>query len=619
MYIYIAGHYSSGLTGGTVTVTLDTIQNTTSIETETTFHSSYLSNTIIKNDNYYDDSIKILQNNNQNINNDNNITTPMSVNVTSCQTNLEVPKNGGIKFTGSLSAKFIGLFSSSIAKHVTDALDSEICPNIKLGIDEQLNDMLKKMNEYLRGLIYGNDNTTTISTSTTSSSIAVSASLPSRNRVDVINYATSNDTNSLISWQSDLIIMKGILTKFNNFLASHMDKGLILSFLDWIGWSSNSGGDDDDESNENQKCNSTTDCGLFFRGVNGIIRSLVDSGFVNITKEFKQFAYEIEKVGNFNMTLYNSEIGGLDTLTKIEVLPKYNHTLSLGLESKYGFQGKFMVDLNVNPITDGSADVIIQGATLHESFYVLFNISSVTLDVDLDLGVVKDKLKGMTMGDLADSFSSSNRNNTINLLLSTLAYANVTELSPSIQINSIELIPLSRGDQSTHRNETLETSLDDTINHIILLLLNEYDLLWSKSIVAIAQGPVRKKLNSALENLLSNILSSNEEAKKWRRNEGVLSDYEDDRKFFNFSSSDVIHKIHDAFASEEWISVFNQFLACVTTFIEKKIHGIQAPSTNQTNFDISIHDASISNVDNINRIGKRELAFENIYYVRNPS
>ena len=88
------GRYKSGLTGGKVEVTVQNAPNSP-FEVQTALTSSSFSS------------------------HGTNMNIPFQGNITSCETNLEVPREGGIIFHGSVSAKIIGLFSKSIGKKET--------------------------------------------------------------------------------------------------------------------------------------------------------------------------------------------------------------------------------------------------------------------------------------------------------------------------------------------------------------------------------------------------------------------------------------------------------------------------------------------------------------------
>ena len=586
-----SGQYKAGLAGGTVTVILETIENTTSIQTDFLFHSfdllsNYTQHQYHSNLNHrYDNDTIMLH----------SINAPKDINVTTCQSNLQVPKRGGISFSGSISAKLIGLFSSSIAHHVNTVIQKEICPNIQSGVNDKLNTWLGVLDDYLRNLIdkynnkyksheyydyydYDYDNNYLL--------------LP--RRMDEYDHYNDYNTSELISWKEDLSIIKQMLTTFNRFLSSHMNKGFIISFLEKIGWHNTNINDDDDHDS---RCNSSIDCGLFFRGVNGLIRYLTasSSGAVNITTNSNKISFTIEQIGDVTMIIHSVEIDGLDKLTKIEVVPKYEHIASVVLGSNDGFHIEGSMELNIDPISDG----IIQDGTLHEVFDISLNVSSLEFVADLDVGIRRERLQRITIGDLTQELSFGNKNETINLLLSTLAYANFTQISPKLKIRSFEVMPWNQSNYSA--NELLEASLDETVNHFIQLFLREYEFLWTEAIISLGQGPLRIEANDKLKQLLSNKLwNSNDFINK----DIIYSDNSDDRNFFNFSNSPLIQRIHEAFASKTWVGTMNTFIACVVSYIQNQKHPpLAINGDDEKSFTFAIKDASIQNADRINSIG----------------
>jgi hypothetical protein len=270
------GRYKSGLTGGTLTVTVETIQNKTSIDTETSIKSFYLpmKNTTQKPSLLFKDN-HTLQNERAQ-----KILAPYSGNVTLCQTNLMVPKKGGIIFSGSVSAMIIRLFSSSIANHVTNALSSELCPSIKSGVESSLNRIFRNMDDYLQKLIEQENDEQVIASYQNNDNFL---------QVKDDQNKEIEESKDMMTWDSDMFMLKNMLIGFNSFLASHLNQGLVLSFFDMIGWTGrNSSGTND--------CSLSTDCGFFFRGINGLIRHATQSGSINITTDSKQFSFSLFKI-----------------------------------------------------------------------------------------------------------------------------------------------------------------------------------------------------------------------------------------------------------------------------------------------------------------------------------
>jgi hypothetical protein len=597
------GRYKSGLTGGTVTVTVQTIENTSSVKTETTFQPYYMTKS--NNNDYY----------NSNSNSkytEKKIKAPYEGKITTCETNLEVPKSGGIIFSGSVSAHLIGLFASSIASHVTGVLEGEICPSIKVEVDSGWKKVLNTLDDYLQGLIHGNTRGKTHEKTHEYEHAHDSLSL--QKKVPVYDYKESNnyDSQEIINWESDLLFWKQTLMSVNHFLSSHMNRGIIISLLDKLGWpnynhiSNNNNNNDADDTNDSE-CTSSTDCGLFFRGVNGMIRYMTDSGSVNITTISHSHIFTIEKLGIVTLTPNNIHIAGLDALTKIVISPNSDHSIYLDIESDKGFQVQGRMELKVDPTEGG----MIQDGSLHETFDLVFNVSSISMQTQLDVAILKEKLEDISIGDIINPSLSQNASDNRSALLSSLVYANFTELRPQLHIDSFEFVPLFQ--DKSNIDTSLESSIDEMINNIIKLFLNEYDSLWTESLIAFGQGPVRTNVNHRLEQIISSAIP-----KDYKNNQPnmLIMSSDNDHHYFNFYTSSFVHKVHDFFASGSLISELNSFISCVASYLHNnktfaKSNMMSSDNSSET-FSVEIKDLLIENVDRINNIGKFIMNFERI-------
>ncbi len=489
-----------------------------------------------------------------------NITAPSSGSIATCQTNLEVPKKGGIIFSGSVSAKIISMFSSSIANHVTQVLETQICPSIKTDVDADWTKVLTKLDNFLNHLI-------------------------STNRYLYLQQANPVESDkTVVNWDSDLAILKRSLIKTNQFLSSHMNRGIILSLLDKVGWSYGKLLLNDD----NPRCNSPkTDCGLFFRGVNGLIRYVTNSGTINIVSKdnSRQFVFTIEKFGAVTLTLHSIQISGLDTFTKMALVPKDQHTIFFDVESDKGFEFEGRIELNVDPIEGG----MIQGGSLHESFDLALNISSVSIETELDIAIIREKLEEISLGD-AGIFHA---------LLSSLSYVNFTQFQPQIQFDSFKVIPLFKSE--ANGDNSLEASIDEMINNIIQLFLNEYKLLWTEALIAFGQGPIRSHLNDALKHLIPNLLDRHRDN---NQNATFLAPFKSsDGQYFHFDSNTLIERVHGYFSSKGVIDELNSFIGCVSSFLQNKTMRSNV-SNSSSLFNAGIKEMSVSNINNINSIGE---------------
>ena len=81
------------------------------------------------------------------------IILPHQANVTDCTVHLIVP-DGGIRFTGSVQAKILELFSRKTAETVTNTISSMACPAVIQGVEGGLSDEFVKLDGFLVGLMH---------------------------------------------------------------------------------------------------------------------------------------------------------------------------------------------------------------------------------------------------------------------------------------------------------------------------------------------------------------------------------------------------------------------------------------------------------------------------------
>ena len=342
------GKYKSGLTGGTVKVLVDNIDNEP-IHIETAIIC-----TIIEPPDSDIFSIKF----------------PSRANMTACESNLQVPKDGGISFTGSFSSKFVEIFSTSIAKHVTSALNAQICPQVEKSVNEKLTGLIERIDVFLEGLIFGNMTNGDITNVTSSSvregwhemlvdkvasedissildrkgdpillpsggeedqseithtdtndilsmsNIGVVRELDSVHRFEAIEKRKKSDENAMqrfsiandtqvLQWKEVVILEKSI-DALSSFVNNHLDEGILLDVLNRIGWFGRDQG------------SGCMDCGYFFRGINGLVRNITDNGQIQLDIH-RDVDFVVQNLGRISLSFQNITINGLDTFTRIGV------------------------------------------------------------------------------------------------------------------------------------------------------------------------------------------------------------------------------------------------------------------------------------------------------------
>jgi hypothetical protein len=121
-----------------------------------------------------------------------------------------------------------------------------------------------------------------------SNGIAVFTHVVSRNdlqsysnnpRLDDTRVWNIND-DGVLKW-SEMASLEKSISDMSYFVNNHLDEGVFLKFLRRIGWFHNNSVSDD-----------CTDCGYFFRGMNGLLKSITQDG---------QITFQVNQVINFSL------------------------------------------------------------------------------------------------------------------------------------------------------------------------------------------------------------------------------------------------------------------------------------------------------------------------------
>lgn len=537
--IQCRGRYKAALAGGTVTVLVDNIGDE-ALHIQTAIKSTFLTG----DDDAQDES---------------SIRAPSGANVTVCSTNLQVPKDGGISFSGSISAKFVELFSQAIASKVTSELNSQICPQVKNVVDRNLTDALLKLDSFLGHLIYDEPQDLLIGAS--GLEMDVDEGLYNGN-------GYTNDAD-LLQWD-ELSVLKFVLEQMSDFVNAHLDKGILLDLLDRIGW----------PISNDQSCK---DCGYLFRGVNGLVKNFTDDGQLTIEIE-REFNFGVQNVGDVSIILRNATIGGLDELIRFGIFPAVPRDITPQIMMKY-LALDIDADLKIFPTPGG----IIHGNPLEESFSTFLNASHILLDLAIDLGITRDKIRNITIADLNDPLHRRRR------LLKSVSHVILGKVESAITVETIRIDPLKTSD-------TLEKSLDVMLNNIIILTLREYEEIVSKTIEAALSGPVLEAINDALAKMIRNTTV-------WEPADPVDKDESTD--FFRFNESLAILRLHDYFSSEMFVNKMNAYIACISSYLkENPLHSSPALSIGN-GINALIENFSFEGVA-IDGIGELEWTFRSL-------
>ncbi|KAL3784043.1 hypothetical protein ACHAWO_008033 [Cyclotella atomus] len=413
-----------------------------------------------------------------------------------CITNFEVKE---LQFTGSISSKIIGLFSELIQDKLTEGLNGDVCRVIKKEAEGGLEKGLSVVGRYIAGLVYDPQNVEMGKGDWMGESVSrrleldeqiVAASSSTRERDEISNFETRPINK--VQWERDMPFLKRVLVTTNQFISRHMNEGLILQLLQKLStWPA---------SLTSAAC---TDCGFFFKGINGLIKSLTKgSGVVNIPipetilNFHRNHTFAIPNYGNLTIVARQLQIGGLDNLTSLQLFqPRGDNMLSSALSSEDGLNITFLVDLTVVPSNEGE----FHAGSLNESFLVSLNSSAfnftVEMAVDLDAEIYNRLSVGSFMFGSYTIFDSNR--NALHCILEVLTSVVFTSLRGSINLDVLQVMPVQSVNRVIVKDGNLEDDLDEMINNVMQMLLLQYPETVTESLGALIQTPARLFLNDA--------------------------------------------------------------------------------------------------------------------------
>lgn len=436
---------------------------------------------------------------------------PTLATFSSCTPNFIVNQ---IQFSGSLAATIIDLFSGVISHQVTEAMNEHVCAVVKVNGETLLDGWLLQARQYVGGLILNNTATTATSTivededggsesyhfvlgensASHSSHSLVTEQQASESRSLVL---TANDHN-VVSWDKNMPFLKRVLLKFNTFLSQHLNEGIILKLLQKL-------------STWQQSTMSTTDCencGLLFKGVNGLIDSLTrgeGSMEITIPDKFLNFqnnhTFTIPGYGEVTLTVHKVKVSGIDNFTDLSLFrPSGQNMLSTSIASDAGFGVSVLIDLQVRPMNESS---VVEAEMLNETFELHFNTSSVNVDSFSSWVIDRDIFSKLSVGSfMFGSYTVfDNNRNFLNCIIEALTSVTFLELQGRMKVDAMQISPITSYANNGCTSD-LEGDIDELINHVMQLIVAEYPLTLTEALSGMIQMPAKKFINDKLAALI---------------------------------------------------------------------------------------------------------------------
>jgi len=473
-----------------------------------------------------------------------------------------------VKFSGSASAQVIGLFSGVISKMVTKSMNEHVCRLIKRNGESIMDKGLYRARQYLGGLIMnGTSSSSTIVVEDVDMNSSVQQEqyveqefkeVQSSRQISTKQNGISLLKNDIVTWDTDMPFLKRILLSVNNVISKHLNEGYILKILQKLTtWQSSS--------------TDCTDCGFFFKGLNGLVNSLTKGAGtleIDVPDKFLNFhnnhTFHIPSYGDVVVTVHKLKVSGVNNFTDLALFrPEGQNLLSSSIASDAGFDVSLSVDLEVRPANGGA----FHGDTLNETFELHFNTSNVNFNSSSAWEVDREMFSKLSIGSfIYGSYSVfDNNRNVLNCIIEALSSVTLLDMRGQMNIDAMHISPIVPANEKKDGKASLEDNIDELINHLLHLVLSEYPTTSEEAFAAIVQTPVRTMLNDGLENLIG-------DTKKMPLhcvNVDVPKNKSEQRPL-RLDSTKALILFNDLVNGESAIDTVNAFISCVDNAMETK-------------------------------------------------
>ena len=575
---------------------------------------------------------------------DYSILMPRQIKTTSCETHIRVPRHG-IHFSGSISAKIIDLFSKSIAGYVSSALSSDqLCPLAIQYVDPNVSSFLERATDYLSQFLPHNlgdptsEDKQQLEVKEPMTSIQKQQDVPnqrpfgigtSMTRLLGTIFDTEYETEETYSSTATKVtttrapgtfpVVHGLLTGANFLLRNYLNRGF-LPLPDKDNMTSREVcGDGDDEED---------DCGYFFDGFAGILRSITGG---NVTILTPRLLRNLTIALPYGSTLYlqvgRITLSGLDQVDLLRLLDPRSITsdseesnfdvLHSAITSEKGWTIDSRVNLKVVPGSKEETNSMMFAAdVLEESFDLRLNISNIHAMVNTRVLVQdwEDMSLLTVVRAIENIVDGVNKTSSLRCLLSTIQ--SVELLEPNMMARAIfESVSISPIQGVRTTISTIEDDLDGVANNVFKLALNEYPLYVATVTEGILKGPGRRALNDYVEDLLSTRnLSEMDKSDSttllidtplFDTNAICPSRFPRDRpEWVNFTRFEILSKFNRYLNHAETLDSINHYLECLSkVYVNHHQSRLQRKSLMDDNhFSIRIHELDLNHLGSVQRL-----------------
>jgi len=464
-----------------------------------------------------------------------------SVSAQNCTSDLLVPADT-LHFEGSISARIIDLFKGSISGYVSTALSTQLCPPLTSLINDKATSWIEKADACIVAWI---ENKTEY------------------NSVALMEQRALVSTHDALNFRRDTPLLVSMVELANLFVNRYLNKGLFLDFMEWLGY--------EDVMDYN--------CGYSFRGINGLVKSLVN-GRINVKLPINsKFTYAIPNYALLTVQIKRIEFSGLDGLDIIQLMKvTAGSSLSSFLKSQTGFNISAALNITVSPIDGG----MFQGDPLEESFHVYVDVSNVTSGVTLNTDIDLSLFEQIQVGHVISAVKGNNQ--ILGCLVNPLLAIQVHSLSAILRLQGVAFDPDGPSSLS------LEDDMDAILNNMLQLFLGEYPDFVSEAFDGYVRGPGREALNRLSIKWIE-ILRKNFPLATCEHVE--ISNATD---YFDFSKYGIFSKMNEFLNRSKVLASANTYLNCLA---ENFVLQVGSPRTKFADFTWILRNLSFGSVGSI--------------------
>lgn len=543
---------------------------------------------------------------------------PSGVSTTFCDTSsLAVTV---LQFAGSISSKLIDLFSGVIKKYVSQALSDQLCPVVRQELDPLLSSYLQQLYQLLLPYLHDDNDDDKKKDEKYADDTTVDASHhPSHRRTLIMaedheEEAADNmmkdqqNNNNVVNLYTQAPFLVQTLSIINDLVDTYLQEGILKRWLGPATLSFPSSSSSFDVPNN--MVSSSSSCGSFFDGWNGVIRSLLlrhsgdntDHGrryfSLPIVPRLHNLQFVIPMIGEIRLDIDEIllEGNGLYSWQKVELLQPNDATQSFQTvlqsflppsssnvtitDSNKDDDIVLTIRPHVNLAVSAADGGMFHGQDLNESFYLHVNLTHLQVATDLAMNIDMQHWPDVTIGTLVQiaqeflpSFDTNSSSSQLPCLLQAIDSITASNLLAHLQVRDFAVSPDEKHRTRTMSSSTmtekqrlakvkLEEDLDRVVNQVSSLFLTEYQPLWTRAIAGLTRGPANDLINDFFTRILAVDDANATCSSKNDDNNSTTTPH-----YLNFSQIAPLEQFQDLLNQTYTLGKMNEYMQCASNYM----------------------------------------------------